>query len=285
MIEKPNVEDYTIPAPAFPWVGAALGLAVGIGLAALFMAARKAFSLITDDETHALMLALLIEVSGVVEAVTLARAKAKEDYWVTGGATAFSLLVSGIYNYVMAEAGGRAHGVTDWWKLWPLALGPLVAVALLAYGLGKVLREYEDKKANWLADRQTWLTEAVGKWETAERQAQTEREKREADERERNAQREERREKRREKRDAIGTTAPNAPTNGTANETTTDTTGTSIPTIGSEAEFFEYMRQQNGTAPRSGADVKARLRLPHTTAYRYWNAWKAQKDVEPIVEN
>lgn len=272
-MEKPKLTDYTIPPPALPWAAYALGLVVGVGLVALFMAAYHAFNQVMDNPVQAAFSAALIEASAIVEAFTLARARRLGDYALAGAATVVSLLVSGIYNFVQVQAVGAVKGVTAMWQLWPLALGPLVALAFLALNLGRALREHEDAARAWQQSRQKWFDNACREWDTAERKRQAERDAREAAERERQAKREaaERVKIEEIRAAAVGSANSATSANGSVN-------GTAKLTFGSKAEFMAFMQSANGEAPKSGSElVKLCSKPSERTLWRWWSEWQELK--------
>jgi hypothetical protein len=52
----------------------------------------------------------------------------------------------------------------------------------------------------------------------------------------------------------------------------------------SYAEFAEFMTAQNGSAPKTAAEVE-KMGLPHSTAYRYWDKWQSRKTAEVVHTN
>lgn len=142
-IEKPT-------PPVTIWL---LSIVIVIGLLALGIAAYFAFIQVMPWY-QALFSAFLIEVGAIVEAITLIRG----NNWIAAAGLLGSLIVSGTYNFIQASTAGAAHGLTDWWQLITLAIGPLSSLTFLAMSLGREIRGHEKAMTGWQKQRQAWIT-------------------------------------------------------------------------------------------------------------------------------
>jgi hypothetical protein len=147
-----EVRGYTKEKPRPPVTAWLLGSVLLFGLAALFLAAFEAFRQVMSPG-QAFFSALLIETAAVVEAVAFAR----DRKGIAAAGLVVSLAVSATYNYIQVETAGLERGITNWWQLLSLAIGPLSALAMLSLSLGTILREHERRVAAWEADRQHWV--------------------------------------------------------------------------------------------------------------------------------
>lgn len=165
-----NIDDlksrYTIPPPDTPISLYALTLALIAGLIALYIAAFHAFSQVMQP-MQASFNAALIEIGAVVEAIALVRGRNK----IALLALVLSIIVSATYNYIQVSTAGAALGLTNDWQLLTLALGPLLALTFLALTTGGELAAHEQRKAEWHADRQTWLEKEIAREQRREGRA------------------------------------------------------------------------------------------------------------------
>jgi hypothetical protein len=146
------MNGYSIPKPRWPLSLWLLMVTLGVGLAALFLAAFHAFDEVMPT-VQAVFAAALIEVGVVVEAISLVRGRNR----LALVALSVSLVVSGTYNYIQVEIAGKNAGITDTWQLFTLALGPLSALTFLAMAAGKEMSEHDARVAAWQTDRQAWM--------------------------------------------------------------------------------------------------------------------------------
>lgn len=162
---------YSIPQPTPSRVLYALAGALVAATISLFWSALTAFGLVMEP-AHAFFAAAAIELSGVVEALALVRAKTWGDKALPLAGVAITLLVSGTYNYVQVAQAGAEHAITHPWVLTCFALGPLFALTFLALTTGRVLSEHEQAFAQWHIARQKWQDEqtAIAQAELAEAQ-------------------------------------------------------------------------------------------------------------------
>lgn len=158
---------YTIEKPERSISIYALAVVVCMGLAALFIAAFFAFSEVMPWY-QALFAAVLIEAGAIVEALAFA----KDNNRIAFMGLAISLIVSMTYNYIQASQAGHANGITNWWQLLTLAVGPLTALTFLSLALGRELKHHASLVSQWEADRQAWMEQ-----KEAERKAEAEKER------------------------------------------------------------------------------------------------------------
>lgn len=183
------MNDYTIPKPKLSPVVYLLGGVILIGLAALFIAARFAFTQIGHGAAQSTFAALLIEFGMIVDAIVVMRSANPKKLWPALIGLGISLLVSGTYNYIQAQIGGAQRGITAGWQLTALALGPLSALTFLSLTVGGELRDHEAQVAQWEQERQRWLDDRAAQI-TADNEAHEARLRQEQEEREARARRE-----------------------------------------------------------------------------------------------
>lgn len=150
-----NFKDYSIERPHPPITVWLLSPVIVIGLVVLGIAAFTAFSQVMTSPLQAGFAAALIEISAIVEALSFVRGR----NWVGAGGLVASLVISVTYNYIQAATTGRTNGVTNWWQLGTLALGPLAALTFLSLTLGQEMRRHEARVAQWQAGRAAWRKE------------------------------------------------------------------------------------------------------------------------------
>lgn len=131
----------TTQAPKLPITITALALVATSGLVAQFLAAEGAFDLVQRGPAYSFAAALLIEASVVVDALVLARSR--NPLALVG--LIIALIVSGIYNYILA-ASSTDLGLVP---LLALAIGPLAALASIGLALGEEIYAYEERLAAW----------------------------------------------------------------------------------------------------------------------------------------
>jgi len=129
--------------PSSPITVYILAPVVLIGLAALFLAARAAFSTIAGRE-QSIAAALLIEAGTVSEALAFARSRNR----IAGAALIISFSVSLSYNVTQAH-DARPDLVT--WQLAAFGAGPLSALTFISLALGEELRIHAQHVAAWRA--------------------------------------------------------------------------------------------------------------------------------------
>lgn len=147
--------NYTISKPKPPIVVILLGMAVLVGLCAMFLAAYAAFGQIMPFPQN-VFAAALIEVGLVVEAIAFSRGK----NWLAFVGLFVGVLVSGSYNYVQAEKAGTGLNSL---LLLAMALGPLSSLSFLAMTFGKELEKFEALVKKWESDRQVWVDAQIEK--------------------------------------------------------------------------------------------------------------------------
>jgi hypothetical protein len=142
--------NFLTPKPRLsPLVYGLIALAA-VGLLALGIAAYTAFIQVAGW-VQALAASVLIEAVMVLEAMAIIR----RNRWAIAGVVV-SLIVSVTYNYIQAQHAGAAHGLTNWWQLGTLAVGPLSALLFLALTIGHELAQHDQRVDQWSAGRQAW---------------------------------------------------------------------------------------------------------------------------------
>ena len=174
-VPRPNV--FTNPSVIF------MALVLFFGMTSLSIAAFTAFVQVMH-EWQAFFASVLIEANLVVEGLALVRTRLQkkessvdaEGYsivvnkidwsavsnWIIYAiALSISLIVSATYNYIQVNRAGALSGVTDWWQLFTLAIGPVAAMLFLSLSFGTQIRVHEDKVLEWETTRQ----KQYEKWE------------------------------------------------------------------------------------------------------------------------
>lgn len=118
-----------------------LGLVVGVGLVALFLAARAAFGTVAGKE-QAVAAALLIEAGTVVEALAVARSRNR----IAGAGLVISFLVSVSYN--VTQVVDVRPGL-EMWQILAFGVGPLSALTFISLALGEEVRLYGLRVDEW----------------------------------------------------------------------------------------------------------------------------------------
>jgi hypothetical protein len=156
--------NFPTPKPRLsPLVYGLIGLAA-VGLLALGIAAYTAFIQVAGW-VQALAASVLIEAVMVLEAMAIIR----RNRWAIAGVVV-SLIVSVTYNYIQAQHAGAAHGLTNWWQLGTLAVGPLSALLFLALTIGHELAQHDQRVEQWSASRQAWQQQQAGQAAQARRE-------------------------------------------------------------------------------------------------------------------
>jgi hypothetical protein len=163
--------NHSILPPSPSRVLYALFVALVATTISLFWSALSAFGLVMEPG-HAFFAAAAIELSGVVEALALVRAKTWRATALPLSGVLITLIVSGTYNYVQVAQAGAKSDITHPWVLTCFALGPLFALTFLALTTGRLLHEHETAVAEWYIARQKRQDEQAAAEATREAEAQ-----------------------------------------------------------------------------------------------------------------
>ena len=137
-----TLRGQTMKKPGIPVTVIGLCAVAILGLVTQYLAAQHAFSLIGRTAMYSYVAALLIESAIVVDAVVFSKTR----NLIAGVSLLVALLVSGVYNYTLADLSSADIALGQ--KL-ALAIGPLIALTTIALALGEELYKYDRAVQEW----------------------------------------------------------------------------------------------------------------------------------------
>jgi len=135
-----------VKKPGIPLTVVGLCIVAALGLVTQYLAAEHAFSLIGRTALYSYAAALLIESAIVVDAVVFS----KNRNLIAGISLLVALVVSGVYNYTLADL---SHADIALGQKLALAIGPLIALTTIALALGEELYKWDLQRAEYAAEQ------------------------------------------------------------------------------------------------------------------------------------